>query len=124
MPSVGKIGDMDIVDFLRWRGETFQIKNEPDLTAANEIERLRSLVRFQDGVIRSGDVATLTDAERDALEWAVRLVNDAGMANRAATLLDLLERFQKSLSPMSIPLGPEEDEEEGGVWDSSKHKPD
>jgi len=33
-----------------------------------EIERLRSLVRFQDNVIRSGDTATLTEDERKALQ--------------------------------------------------------
>jgi len=38
------------------------------LTVAHaEIDRLRSLTRFQDGVIRSGDTACLTQAERDAL---------------------------------------------------------
>jgi hypothetical protein len=43
--------------------------------AAAEIERLRSLTRFQDGVIRSGDVACLTQAEREALEVASVWVN-------------------------------------------------
>lgn len=44
--------------------------------AADEIERLRSLVRFQDGVIRSGDVACLTEAEREAIAWAVSAAED------------------------------------------------
>jgi hypothetical protein len=36
--------------------------------AADEIERLRSRVRFCDNVIRSGDVAALTGEEREVLE--------------------------------------------------------
>jgi hypothetical protein len=39
--------------------------------AAGEIDRLRSRLRLQDAVIRSGDVACLTQAEREALEWAI-----------------------------------------------------
>jgi hypothetical protein len=35
----------------------------------DERERLMSLTRFQERVIRSGDTACLTDAEREALEW-------------------------------------------------------
>ena len=42
--------------------------------AADEIEKLRHRVRFADAVIRSGDVATLTDAEREAVERARRLI--------------------------------------------------
>ena len=38
--------------------------------AAKEIERLRDLVRFQDGVIRSGDVACLASDEREAVDIA------------------------------------------------------
>jgi hypothetical protein len=57
--------------------------------AAAEIERLRSLTRFQDGVIRSGDVACLTQAEREALEVASVWVNP----ERHATLRGLLERL-------------------------------
>jgi hypothetical protein len=57
--------------------------------AAKEIERLRSLVRFQDGVIRSGDVACLTSDEREAIGLAMskRLDLDA-----IFTLRSLLER--------------------------------
>ena len=44
------------------------------LLAADEIERLRSRLRIQDAAIRSGDVATLTDAEREAIERACRLI--------------------------------------------------
>lgn len=83
----------DIVERLRnyvvWEpdvGETME-------DAANEIERLRSLVRFQDGVIRSGDVATLTDGEREALEWASSSHED--MARLQGSLKSLLERFPK-----------------------------
>lgn len=51
------------------------IVGEPAVTAAmhrmaDEIDRLRSLARFQDRVIRSGDTACLTDSEREALERA------------------------------------------------------
>ena len=42
-----------------------------------EIDRLRSLTRFQDGVIRSGDVACLTGAERTAIEHAISRELDA-----------------------------------------------
>jgi hypothetical protein len=71
----------DIVERLR---ETME-------AAANEIERLRSLVRFQDNVIRSGDTATLTDGEREALAWASS--SHADMARLQMALKTLLERF-------------------------------
>lgn len=67
----------DIVTILR------DISNETDIDAdlaeacrdgAGEIEKLRHRVRFQDSVIRSGDVAALTDAEREAVERARRLI--------------------------------------------------
>jgi nicotinic acid phosphoribosyltransferase len=64
----------------------------------DERERLMSLTRFQERVIRSGDTACLTDAERDAIEWAAfefdGLRPDSGKAaKRAATLRGLLERL-------------------------------
>ena len=72
------------------------------LTVAHaEIDRLRSLTRFQDGVIRSGDTACLTQAEREAVEAAVRLLPDGPytdydgtvVPDRRATLRGLLERL-------------------------------
>lgn len=75
----------DIVARLRSEGgETLE-------AAASEIERLRSLVRFQDNVIRSGDVATLTEGEREALAWASSTHED--MARLQDSLKTLLERF-------------------------------
>jgi hypothetical protein len=60
----------DIVDKLRSWVYTDSLYATA-IEAAEEIERLRSRVRFVDAVIRSGDVAALTDEEREALEWAV-----------------------------------------------------
>lgn len=60
--------------------------------AAAEIERLRSLTRFQDGVIRSGDVACLTQAEREAVEFSVAHGETVDAAWRYA-LRGLLERM-------------------------------
>jgi len=57
--------------------------------AAGEIDRLRSRLRLQDAVIRSGDVACLTHAEREALEIAIGLDDSGPMA---ATLRGLLDR--------------------------------
>lgn len=66
------------------------------LLAADEIERLRSRLRLQDAAIRSGDVATLTDEEREAIKWAA-VVSEGlcqmGAMNRARTLLGILERL-------------------------------
>jgi hypothetical protein len=61
--------------------------------AADEIERLRHRVRFADAVIRSGNVATLTEAEQEALGRAVILL--AGNANRATVgaVVGLLDRM-------------------------------
>jgi hypothetical protein len=63
--------------------------------AIAEIERLRSLVRFQDGVIRSGDVACLTEAEREALEVACE---DLRHVEEVAALRGLLERIPCALA--------------------------
>ena len=61
--------------------------------AAGEIERLRHRVRFADAVIRSGDAATLTEAEREALGRAVILL--AGNADSATVgaVVGLLDRM-------------------------------
>lgn len=62
----------DVVDRLRRWAHAVDAVPASDLMdeAAGEIERLRSLTRFQDGVIRSGDVACLTQAEREAVHYA------------------------------------------------------
>ena len=64
--------------------------------AAAEIERLRSLTRFQDGVIRSGDVACLTQSEREALEYFSQwcIGPSKRLERYAATLRGLLERLK------------------------------
>ena len=54
----------------------------------DERERLMSLTRFQERVIRSGDTACLTDAEREALVWGASFYS-----HHAATLRGLLERL-------------------------------
>lgn len=66
------------------------------LEAAEEIERLRSLTRFQDGVIRSGDTACLTEAERGAIADAADRYASVTpeSAETAATLRGLLERMK------------------------------
>jgi hypothetical protein len=79
------------------------IVGEPAVTAAmhrmaDEIDRLRSLTRFQDGVIRSGDTACLTQAEREAVGRAARIAESCEAmeeltADDADALLGLLERL-------------------------------
>lgn len=54
-------------------GRAENVVGEPAVTAAmhrmaDEIERLRSLTRFQDGVIRIGDTACLASAEAEAID--------------------------------------------------------
>ena len=90
----------DILTELRQRGAAIERHGETDWTyddAADEIERLRSLTRFQDGVIRSGNTACLTQAERDDLACAVsRLESDPNGPRDlqvADTLRGLLERL-------------------------------
>jgi len=63
--------------------------------SAQEIEKLRSQVRFYEKVVQSGDVATLTTAEREAVEYfaAFHASPRAGDAKSAATLRGLLERL-------------------------------
>jgi hypothetical protein len=89
----------DIVERLRR-----EIVWEPELgdtleDAANEIEKLRSLTRFQDGVIRSGDVATLASDERNAVRQAADAFgvdnDDETCARIQTTLLSLLKRLSK-----------------------------
>lgn len=60
----------DIIERLRRWSHERHAQPASDLMdeAAGEIEKLRSLTRFQDSVIRSGDVAALTDSERRTLE--------------------------------------------------------
>lgn len=98
----------DIVTILR------DISNETDIDAdlaeacrdgAGEIEKLRRRVRFQDSVIRSGNVAALTDAEREAIADGIYLcegeagqasenVNANAWAKAAGVLRALLERLK------------------------------
>jgi len=62
--------------------------------AIAEIERLRSLVRFQDAVIRSGDVACLTEAERALLAMLADHPNTHDLfPEDLRTLRGLLERM-------------------------------
>jgi hypothetical protein len=62
--------------------------------AADEIERLRSRLRFCDRVIRSGDVATLTDDEREAIVAAIRSWPAIGVSKEnVESLRGLLERL-------------------------------
>jgi len=66
--------------------------------AADRIERLESLTRFQDRVIRSGDTATLTVEEREAVRFFSLIdgPHNVPIANkRAATLRGLLERMSR-----------------------------
>ena len=62
--------------------------------AADEIERLRSWVRIQDAVIRSGNVAALTEEERVVLG---NVANDAAyraMSHTERVVRGLLERLK------------------------------
>ena len=61
----------DIVTDLRDRAYSGKVPDSLSERAADEIDRLRSRVRFCDGVIRSGDVAAITEAEREALERGI-----------------------------------------------------
>jgi hypothetical protein len=65
------------------------------LDLANEIDRLRlkcwQRLRLQDAVIRSGTVAALTDAEREAIKWCI--FQQATPQRTAVTLRNLLERL-------------------------------
>lgn len=99
----------DIVDRLRQWVDRETIESDPAgaiTAAADEIERLREAIRRmadQDATLAvvGGTVtvtmdATLTDAEREAIEWAVwegpiRSTTE-GAEERAATLRSLLER--------------------------------
>jgi hypothetical protein len=86
---------MDIVERLRRWTHAVDAAPASDIMdeAAGEIEKLRSLTRFQDNVIRSGDVACLTEGEREALEWASSSHED--MARLQMSLKSLLGRFPK-----------------------------
>lgn len=89
-----------------------------------EVARLLSLTRFQDRVIRSGDTACLTQAEREAICWVCGDVADI-TGPVEDTLRGLLERFPSALSPMSLPPHPEDGEEEDErIWRSDRNTPD
>lgn len=61
--------------------------------AEAEVDRLRSLTRFQDGVIRSGDTATLTTDERDVLNAVAEDAAYRQMARTESVVRGLLERL-------------------------------
>lgn len=93
----------DIVAELRERALQAEQDGDPIALldeAAGEIERLRSWVRIQDAVIRSGNVAALTDEERKALKTVLRRLREDYFAGRfsdsaeiAAVIDGLLERL-------------------------------
>jgi len=99
-PGEGTTQPRRIVARLRaevaWEADVGELMVE----AANEIERLRLAIRRlaeQDATLSvvSGSVIvqmdeTLTDAEREAVEWA--MMEAGGVSLRAATLRGLLER--------------------------------
>ena len=60
--------------------------------AAGEIEKLRQRLRLADAALRS-DSPTLTDAEREALWFAIAYAQNAGHGCEA-TLRGLMERMQ------------------------------
>jgi ribosomal 50S subunit-associated protein YjgA (DUF615 family) len=62
--AANTIGDADCSALFR------RLLEESKPSEASEIERLQALIRFQDRVIRSGDVACLTSDERESLEIA------------------------------------------------------
>lgn len=62
--------------------------------AAGEIEKLRSLVRFQDRVIRSGDTACLTSEEKASLDEAIEEFRERGNDQIAENLHRLTERLK------------------------------
>lgn len=90
----------DIVTELRDKACSGKVPNSLSAQAADEIERLRSRVRFFDNVIRSGDVAALTEAERWALERGIcsltgveDLSGRADPMDDACTIRGLLKRL-------------------------------
>lgn len=80
----------DLIDALRDRAYSFKVPDKLVAQAADEIERLRRLVRFQDRVIRSGDVACLTQRESAALSVAC---DDLRHEEDVAAIRGLLERL-------------------------------
>lgn len=93
------MNDTDIVTRLRQtRADMIGTDDEPHYwdvhEAAGEIEKLRSLARFQDRVIRSGDVACLTIDERASLDKAISEFEDKGENKIADCLSRLVERFK------------------------------
>ena len=66
------MSDQDIVDRIRGlRYVHVPVASQLFEEAVTEIEKLRTLTRFQDRVIRSGDVACLTQEEREAIESCI-----------------------------------------------------
>ena len=70
---VGDLMDEAADEITRLRGDV-EIARMRLEASYGEAEKLQHRVRLQDSVIRSGDVATLTEAERGAVERARRLI--------------------------------------------------
>lgn len=63
---------------------------------SDEVKRLRDMIKYQDGVIRSGRVALLTTEERELLENAASQHDSAGTDsgdNVARVLRGLISRL-------------------------------
>jgi hypothetical protein len=76
----------DLVSRLRDRSYAFKARDPLVEEAADEIERLRSLTRFQDRV------ACLTEGEREAVEWCI--FQQATPQRVAVILRELVERMK------------------------------
>ena len=84
----------DIVQRLRDSATQARALDRSELLneAADEIEKLRQRLRLADAALRS-DSPTLTDAEREALWFAIAYAQNAGHGCEA-TLRGLMERLQ------------------------------
>jgi hypothetical protein len=84
----------DIVDELRDRAYSHKAGDPLSERAAKEIERLRN------GAVDARETVTLTDAERDAIEWAARWITTTAVPSAAIahchadSLRNLLERLK------------------------------
>lgn len=66
---------------------------------SDEVKRLRDMIKYQDGVIRSGRVALLTTEERELLETAAdnhESANTDSGDNVARVLRGLISRLGES----------------------------
>jgi hypothetical protein len=83
----------EIIDSLLDRAYSGKVPDLLSERAAAEIERLSSLVRFQDRVIRSGDVGCLSQDERSAVSSLLHAAEQYS-PKWAAPLRGLLERMK------------------------------